>query len=69
MKGSFRRISRWTFALITVAAALFVAAGFALAVVTPESAEQALFGKADPRVQSVMGYRVGIPTFFLASRA
>jgi hypothetical protein len=54
MKGSFRRISRWAFVLITVAAALFVAAGFALAVVTPEAAEQALFGKADPRVQSVM---------------
>jgi hypothetical protein len=54
MKGSFWRLSKWVFALITVATALFVAAGFALAVVTPEAAEQGLFGKADPRVQAAM---------------
>jgi hypothetical protein len=54
MKDSFRRLSRFAFALVTVLAAHLVAAGVALAVVTPEAAEQALFGKADPRVQAAM---------------
>lgn len=54
MRDSICRISRFAFVIVTCLAALLVAVGVAMAVVTPEAAEQALFGKADPQVRAAI---------------